>query len=80
MSSYNFTLDSDPISEEELNNLSQKSNISQFHVDEDTDFENEDESQEIHSSDEFSSQEFSQVLHKLSHIINEKSISAHLHC
>ena len=70
MSFYNFTLESDPIGEEELNNLSQKSNHSQFHVDEDTDFENEDESQEMY--EEFSSQDFSQVLPKLSHIINEK--------
>ena len=62
MSSYNFTLDSDLIGEYELNNLSQKSNHSQFHAEEDTDFENEDESQD--SSDEFSSQEFSQVLPK----------------
>ena len=75
MSLYNFTLDSDPIGEEELNILSQKSNHSQFHAEEDADFENEDESQEIYSSDKFSSQEFSQVLSplKLSHISNEQS-------
>ena len=61
MSSESLFLEADEISDAEFQNFSQTSNLSQFRTDNDTDTEYEDESQEIPSSENFSSQEFSQV-------------------
>ena len=61
MASESFLLDADEISDTDFQSFSQMSNQSQFRTDNDTDAEYEDESQEIPSSENFSSQEFSQV-------------------
>ena len=62
MSSFTLSLDSDPLGEDDLFSLSQNSNLSQFKYDEDTDLDYENEHEEENpSSEDFSSQEFSQV-------------------
>ena len=67
MSTFTLSLGSDALSEDDLLSLSQKSNLSQFQYDEDTDLDYENEHEEENpSSEEFSSQEFSQVDHPIS--------------
>jgi len=61
MSSFTLSLDSDVLGEDDLLSLSQKSNLSQFQYDEETDLDYENEYEEENpSSEEFSSQDFSQ--------------------
>ena len=61
MSHQSLSLGSDHIDADEYCSLSQKSNISQFRNEEETDSEHEDEDQDVPLSDDLSSHEFSQV-------------------
>ena len=61
MCSRNFTISAEDISENDYENLSQASNQSQFKFEEDSDSNYEDDSDYLPSSQDSSSQEFSQV-------------------